>query len=111
MIFAYNAINAKVFLYFLKYSEPCQTSKSEERFAIIVNGFQPLTIFVKRTTLDVRQGSEYASNDFIVFWRDSLTDLCIEIYNIHLVVTKDLVMTISVLFQKHTAAISQQVTL
>ena len=39
MIFAYNAINAKVFLYFLKYSETCQTSKSEERFPIIVNGF------------------------------------------------------------------------
>ena len=46
MIFAHNANNAN--------SEPCQTSKSEERFAIIVNGFQPLTVFVKRTILDVR---------------------------------------------------------
>ena len=34
------------------YSEPYQTSKME-RFAKIVNGFQPLTIFGKRSILDV----------------------------------------------------------
>ena len=32
-----------------------------ERFAEIVNGFQPLTISPKRSILDVRQGSEYVS--------------------------------------------------
>ena len=42
------------------YSEPCQTSKIES-FAKIVNGFMPLTIFAKRSILDVWQGSEYAS--------------------------------------------------
>ena len=31
------------------------------RFAKIVNGRQPLAIFSKRSLLDVRQGSEYAS--------------------------------------------------
>ena len=42
------------------YSEPCQTSKVEI-FAKIVNGFCQLTIFSKRSILDVWQGSEYAS--------------------------------------------------
>ena len=36
------------------YSVPCQTSKMERRFS-------PLTIFAKRSILDVWQGSEYAS--------------------------------------------------
>ena len=34
------------------YLEPCQTSKME-RFAKIVNGDKPLTIFAKRSILDV----------------------------------------------------------
>ena len=33
-----------------------------ERFAKIVNAFQPLTIFEKWSILDVWQGSEYASD-------------------------------------------------
>ena len=37
------------------YSELWQTSKME-RFTKIVNGFQPLTIFSKRSILDVWQG-------------------------------------------------------
>ena len=32
-----------------------------ERFAKIVNRYKPLNIFAKRSILDVRQGSEYAS--------------------------------------------------
>ena len=40
------------------YSETCQTSKIE-RFAKIVHGFDPLTIFKKFSILDVWQGSEY----------------------------------------------------
>ena len=43
------------------YSEPCHTSKMEH-FAKIVNGFQPLTILVKGSVLDVCQGFEYASS-------------------------------------------------
>ena len=43
-----------------KYSEPYLTSKME-RFAKIVNSFQPLTIFAKRYMSDVGQGPEYAS--------------------------------------------------
>ena len=31
-----------------------------ELFAKILNSFQPLTIFVKNTIFDVRQGSKYA---------------------------------------------------
>ena len=41
------------------YSEPYQLSKME-RFAKIINGFQPLTIFAKQSILDVWQDSEYA---------------------------------------------------
>ena len=44
------------------YSEPCQTSKME-RFAKIINSFQPLTTFAKRSILDVWQGSEFASRE------------------------------------------------
>ena len=49
------------------YSEPCQTSKIE-RFAKIVNVFQPLTTFAKRTILDVWQGSEYPSELVYLLW-------------------------------------------
>ena len=35
-----------------KYAEPCQISKIE-RFAKIINGFKPLTIFAKHSILDV----------------------------------------------------------
>ena len=42
------------------YSEPCQIAKIV-RFAKIVNSFQSLTIFAKRSILDVSQGSEYSS--------------------------------------------------
>ena len=40
-----------------------------ERFAEIVKTFQPLTIFAKRSFLDVWQGSEYTSdlNHFATF--------------------------------------------
>ena len=41
-------------------SEPCQASKME-RFAKIVNGDKPLTIFARLCILDVCQSSEYAS--------------------------------------------------
>ena len=34
------------------YSDPCQTSKMEN-FAKIVDGFQPLPIFAKRSIIDV----------------------------------------------------------
>ena len=42
------------------YSGLCKTSKMEH-FARIVNGFYALTIFTKRSILNVRQGSGYAS--------------------------------------------------
>ena len=42
------------------YSEPCQSFKME-CFAKIVSGQKLLTLFVKGSTLDVWQGSEYAS--------------------------------------------------
>ena len=42
------------------YSEPCQTSKME-RFAKIVNGKKPLTIFAERSVLDVWHDFESAS--------------------------------------------------
>ena len=42
------------------YSESSQTSKME-LFAKKINGFQPVTIFAKNSTLDARLGSEYAS--------------------------------------------------
>ena len=41
------------------YSELSQTSKMK-RFAKVVNGFQPVIIFTKRSIVDVCQGSEYA---------------------------------------------------
>ena len=43
------------------YSEPCQTSEIIF-FVKIVNGFQPLTIFAKRSILNVSSGFEYASD-------------------------------------------------
>ena len=43
-----------------RHSEPCQASKME-RFAKIINDQRPLTIFAKRSILDVFQSSEYAS--------------------------------------------------
>ena len=46
--------------WFKAYSEHCQTSKME-RFENIIEGFEPLTVFAKRSILDVWQGSEYAS--------------------------------------------------
>ena len=51
-----------VFLYQLTvvYSEHCQTFKTG-RFVKIVNDLNPLTIFAKRSILDVSQGSEDAS--------------------------------------------------
>ena len=39
-------------------SEPCQLSKMK-CFTKMLNGFQPLSIFAKRSILDVWQGSEY----------------------------------------------------
>ena len=42
------------------YSQPCQTSKIE-RFVKIINSFTPLTVFTKRSILDVWYFSEYAS--------------------------------------------------
>ena len=42
------------------YSEHCLTSKME-CFEKIIEGFEPLTIFAKRSNLNVWQGSEYAS--------------------------------------------------
>ena len=47
------------------YLEPCQISKME-CFAKIINGFQPLTIFARRSILDVRQGSMYFSVKHLV---------------------------------------------
>ena len=41
-------------------SEPNQTSKMES-FAMIINDFQPLTIFPKHSNLDTWHGFEYAS--------------------------------------------------
>ena len=38
-----------------------------EHFAKIGNGFYPLTIFAKRSILDIWQGSEYASGLFCSF--------------------------------------------
>ena len=51
------------------YSEPCQISKIV-RFAKIVNSFQSLTIFAKRSILDVSQGSEYSSETEITKWNN-----------------------------------------
>ena len=45
------------------HSEPSQTYKME-RFAKIVNGFQPLPIFAKPSILEVWQGSEYTSDSY-----------------------------------------------
>ena len=44
--------------------ESIQTSKME-LFAVIVHGFQPLTIFARSFILDVWLGSEYASGFYI----------------------------------------------
>ena len=44
------------------YSELSRTSK-KELFAKIVNSFQRLTFFEKSSILDVRPGSEYASEE------------------------------------------------
>ena len=48
------------------YWGPGQTSKMEH-FAKIVNSFYPLTIFLKRSILDVWQGSEYTSLSWIKY--------------------------------------------
>ena len=45
------------------YPVPSELSKIQH-FAKINNGFQPLTIFVKPSVLDVSQGSIYASGYF-----------------------------------------------
>ena len=45
------------------YSKPCQTSKMK-RFAKTVDGRKPLTIFSKRSILDVLLGFNYASGPF-----------------------------------------------
>ena len=45
------------------YSEPSQPSKLE-RFVKLVIGLQPLTIFAKRSILDVWPNSEYASEQY-----------------------------------------------
>ena len=50
----------------VSYSETCQTCKMEY-FAKIVNGFETLTIFAKRSVLDVWQGFEYASSSHQIF--------------------------------------------
>ena len=44
------------------FSELSQTSKMEH-FAKLVNGIQPLTIFTKRSILDVSQGYDYTSDN------------------------------------------------
>ena len=54
------------------YSEPFQTSKME-RFGKIVNNLQPLTIFAKRSILDIWEGCEYAYfiydiNSVFAYW-------------------------------------------
>ena len=41
-----------VYIFPEAYSEPCHTSEMKN-FAKIVNSFKPLTIFAKRSTLDV----------------------------------------------------------
>ena len=44
------------------YSQPSQTSKMEV-FIKIVNGFQPFTVFIKSSILDIWLGYEYAFGD------------------------------------------------
>ena len=46
-----------------------------EIFGKIVNGFQPLVIFVKGSLLDVRFSSEYSSCRLIVWETDSSIDV------------------------------------
>ena len=41
------------------YTKPCQIFK-KKCFAKIINGFLPLSIFAKRSILDIWEGSEYA---------------------------------------------------
>ena len=50
------------------YSEHCQTSKME-LFEKIIENFESLTIFEKRSILNVWQGSEYASAANICLFR------------------------------------------
>ena len=50
------------------FRKPCQRSKME-RFAKIVKGIQPLTIFAKHSILDVCQCSEYASTTSLHLFR------------------------------------------
>ena len=45
------------------YPEPCQTSK-KKRFAKVVNGKKPLTIFTKPSILNVWHVSEYTRDQF-----------------------------------------------
>ena len=53
-------------------SEPSQASKVE-LFAKIVNCFEPITIFAKRSNLDIWLGSEYASvSEISTFLRKKL---------------------------------------
>ena len=49
------------------YSVPCQKSKME-RFAKIVDDFQPLSILEKHSTFDDRQGSDYVSRKLSCTW-------------------------------------------
>lgn len=46
-----------------------------ERFENIVNGFLLLTVFARRSTFDVRQGSEYTSE--ICLKKISLKKMCL----------------------------------
>ena len=46
---------------FQSYPSPCQTPKME-LFEIIVNDFQPVTIFAESSILDLWAGPEYASD-------------------------------------------------
>ena len=53
-------VGVTIHYYTEAYSQHCQTSEME-CFAKIVNGWKAFTIFPKQLTLDVWQGSEYAS--------------------------------------------------
>ena len=63
------------------YSEPSWTSKMD-LFAKIVNGWTPLTIFAKRSILDVRLGSEYASDPHLPSFPDFFKISNLEIVSI-----------------------------
>ena len=60
------ATKKKTSLLTVAYSEHCQACKME-RFRKIVNDRLPLSIFAKRSVLDVWQGSEYATEPLTVF--------------------------------------------